>query len=101
MLAVGMRRRQVTALFLWEAIALGFLSAVMGTAAGYALVRAMGRHGLVGHAPGSDSIILYPAVSASFLLLVLGFSILGAVMAAFYPAWTAARLRPVDALRAT
>jgi putative ABC transport system permease protein len=100
MLAVGLRRRHVTALFLWEAIALAFLSAVMGTAAGWALVRAMGRHGLVGHAPGSDSIVLYPGVSGTFLLLVLGFSVLGAVMAALYPAWTAARLRPVDALRA-
>ncbi len=101
MLAVGVRRRQVTALFLWEAIALGFLSALTGTAVGWALVRAIGRHGLVAHPPGSDVIVVYPGVSAGFLLLVLGFSVLGAVMAALYPAWTAARLRPVQALRAT
>lgn len=101
MLAVGVRRRHVTALFLWEAIALGFLSAVTGIAAGWALVRAIGRHGLVAHPPGSDAIVIYPSVRAGFLLLVLGFSVLGAVVAALYPAWTAARLRPVDALRAT
>jgi ABC-type lipoprotein release transport system permease subunit len=40
-------------------------------------------------------------VSAGFLALVVGFAVLGAVMAALYPAWTASRLRPVDALRAT
>ena len=100
MLALGVRRRQVTALFLWEAGALGLLGSGLGTALGYGLVRWLGR-GLTIRPPGGDPLTLYPYVELSFLLGVIGFAICGTLLSALYPAWRAAHLRPVEALRAT
>jgi putative ABC transport system permease protein len=100
MLAVGVRRRQVTALFLWEAIALGLLSAALGTGVGWAVVRRLGAHGLTMHPPGGDELVIRPSVSLEFLAAVVGFSVAGTMLAALYPAWKASRLRPAEALRA-
>lgn len=101
MLALGVRRWQVTALFLLEAGALGLLSAVAGIGVGWLTVQALAHKGVVMRPPGGDPITIYPYVSAGFLLGVAAFSLVGTVLAALYPAWKAARLRPVDALRAT
>jgi putative ABC transport system permease protein len=100
MLAVGVRRRQVMALFMYEALALGSLSAIAGTAIGFLIVQAIARKGVTMVPPGGDQITIYPYSQGRFLLIVIGFSIVGTVLSALYPAWKAARLRPVDALRA-
>jgi putative ABC transport system permease protein len=101
MLAVGVRRRQVMILFLWEAISLGLASAAAGTALGYALVRAIGRNGVTRTFGGGDPMTFYPGVSVGFLAIVIVFAVLGTALAALYPAWKASRLQPVEALRAT
>jgi putative ABC transport system permease protein len=101
MLAVGMKRLQVTVLFLWEAIALGLFSAIAGSAGGYALVWWMGHRGLTIRQPGGDQMVLRPAVGFHYLLWVIAFAVVGTALAALYPAWKGSHLRPVDALRAT
>lgn len=101
MLALGVRRWQVTLLFLWEAMALGLLSALCGAGLGLLIVRLISRNGLKFHPPGGDLLAIYPSVDAVFFLGVIGFALVGTVLSALYPAWKAARLRPVDALRAT
>lgn len=101
MLALGVRRWQVTALFMLEASALGLLSALAGIGLGWVLVRVIFRNGLTIRPPGGDVTTIYPYVDFKFLLIVLGFAFLGTVLSALYPAWKASRLRPVEALRAT
>lgn len=100
MLALGVRRRQVTSLFLWEAIQLGLVSASFGTLLGRVLLSAWLSHGLAGEMPGGDLTVFYPNVGNGFLILVLVGAVIGAALAALYPAWKASHLRPVEALRA-
>ena len=100
MLALGVRRWQVTALFLLEAISLGLGSAILGTSLGYLVVRWLGQRGIPMKPPGGDVLWTYPSVDLRFLLIVIGFSVMGAMLSALYPAYKASRLSPVDALRA-
>jgi len=102
MLAVGVRRWQITTLFLWEALALGLLGSAVGVAGGYAIVRAFGRAGVKLNPPGGDLVVyVHPHIDLWFLGAVVIFAMLGTVLAALYPAWKASRLQPVEALRAT
>ena len=101
MLAVGVRRWQVTALFLLEALALGLGSSLLGVTIGYVVVKWLGYRGIPLRPPGGDLLWTYPNVDLRFLLIVVGFSVTGAVAAGLYPAYKASRLSPVDALRAT
>jgi putative ABC transport system permease protein len=100
MLALGVRRWQVTILFLLEATALGLISSIVGAALGLLIVQWLGRNGVTMPQPGGDAIVIYPSMNASFLLTVVTFAVFGTILAALYPAWKAARLQPVEALRA-
>jgi putative ABC transport system permease protein len=101
MMAVGVRRRQISTLFLWEAVLLALASAAVGAAVGIAALAHLARHGVPGSAPGGDSFLLFPHVDAGFIAGVMAFVVVGTVLSAVYPAWKASRLRPVEALRAT
>ena len=101
MLALGVRRWQVTVLFLAEALLLGLMSSALGVALGYGIVAGVFRKGFSIRPPGGDVTTIYPHIDGQFLLIVVGFALAGTMLAALYPAWKAARLRPVDALRAT
>ena len=101
MMAVGVRRRQISILFLWEAVLLALASAALGAAVGYAAVAYFARTGVVASAPGGDSFVLFPHVGAGFIASVMAFTVAGTVLSAVFPAWKASRLRPVEALRAT
>jgi putative ABC transport system permease protein len=101
MLAVGVRRYQVMALFMLEAMALGLFSATGGVGIGVVVVKLLASHGVTIRPPGGDALTIYPYVEGRFLLSVIVFSLVGTILSALYPAWKAARLRPVEALRAT
>ena len=47
----------------------------------------------------SGVLTIYPQASPSFLAWAVGVATLGTILAALYPARTAARMTPVDALR--
>jgi putative ABC transport system permease protein len=101
MLALGVRRWQITALFLLEATALGLQLCWERQHWLPVVVSWLGQRGIPLKPPGGDVLWTYPNVDLRFLLIVIGFSVTGAVLSALYPAYKASRLSPVDALRAT
>jgi putative ABC transport system permease protein len=99
MLAVGVRRRQIRLLFIYEAAFMSMASALAGSMLGALVVRLIGRGGFTRAFGPNEPVTYYPAVSAGFLLAVVLLAVLGALAAALYPAWKGSRLRPVEALR--
>lgn len=102
LLAVGLRRRLVGALFLLEALCLAVMGSLAGAAVGLAVVKAVaGVGGIASGAPGSTMVhYVIPRASPTLLLWAVGAASLGALLAAVLPARAAASMRPVDALRA-
>jgi putative ABC transport system permease protein len=100
MLAVGVRRYQILSLFLWEATALGVGSALSGAGLGGAILGWLSRRGVTIRQPGGDQMVIRPFVGFHFCALVIALAVIGTVLAALYPAWKGARLRPDEALRA-
>ncbi len=99
MLAVGTRRRQVVSLFLLEGAVLGLVGGLLGALVGWAVTLWLSHRGIVLPAPGAqaDSIIR-PFVSGLYLVRAVGMATVGASLAALWPAYRAAKLRPVEAL---
>jgi putative ABC transport system permease protein len=101
MMAVGVRRRQVLVLFLWESAVLGVVGGLLGAALGNGIVAALHHRGIPMKMFGTaQEVMLRPALEAPYVLAAVGVAIAGAVLSAVYPAWKASRLNPVDALRA-
>ncbi len=102
MMAIGVRRKRIMALFLWEAMILGAIGASIGTALGYLLVLTTGVRGIQFQpATYSKPLFIRPYIDAGFLLVVIVIAIVAAVVASLYPARRASRLEPATALRAT
>jgi putative ABC transport system permease protein len=99
MLAVGVRRRQIRLLFVYEAAFMALVSAFGGTTLGALVVHLIGHRGITLALGPNDPVTYFPAVSVGFLLAVVLLTVLGALAAALYPAWKGSRLRPVEALR--
>ena len=99
MMAVGVRRSQIVALFLLEALGLGALGGVIGAGIGRGVVAYLAARGLEVTAPGQNApFTIRPFVTTPYLGTVIVIASVGAVLFAIYPAWRASRLRPVEAL---
>jgi len=103
MRALGMRRSRVVWLFVLEGMALGIVSAVAGGVAGGAAVAYLAATGIpmkvssLAWMAGGD--VLYPALEASSLLRAVLSIVLLSTLAAVYPAFSASRLEPREALQ--
>jgi putative ABC transport system permease protein len=101
MMSVGVKRRQILTLFLFEASLLGLFGGILGAGAGLTFVLHYGHKGLPIPVPGSTvPLSVYPAVGVSYILFILALSAGGAALAALWPSVRASRMRPVEALGA-
>ncbi len=102
MLAVGMRRRSITRLFVMEGLVLGAVGGLLGTLAGLALVFWLDHLGIKVPAPGARvPTVIHPNVEALFVLRSFMQAVVGTSLAALWPAWRASKLKPVEALAHT
>ena len=104
--ALGMTGTQISRLFFLEALFIGMAAALAGVALGGAIVLPLSQVGL-DYSAAMEGVelnmadVLYPRLSARSTLLVFCYSIAVTAAASYWPARKAARLHPVEALRAT
>jgi len=100
--AMGIRRAGVVRLFLLEGLALGVVAAALGVLAGGAMVLYWANAGIrmntitLAWLAGGD--FLYPRLELPSVLRAAFAIIALSTLAAIYPAWTASRLEPREAL---
>jgi len=102
MRALGMRRSRVVRLFVLEGLALGALSALVGGAVGGAVVLYLAETGIPMKAAAlawmAGGEMLYPALVPVSLLRATLLIVLLSTLASVYPAFSASRLEPREAL---
>ena len=100
--AIGMSRRRVLGMFLWEAVLLGLIATSVGALAGSRLAWGVDAYGpkitmdAFRMVLMSDRLHLQPGIGDA--LGAIGVITLVTTLAALYPAWKAARMRPVTAM---
>ena len=95
MKAVGARNQDVLAIFMFESGMLGLLGGLIGVVLGVALSQLVVLAGSFALGPG----VLNSDISLWLILGALAFSFLVGLIAGAFPAYEAARLPPVEALR--
>ena len=99
MMALGVKRRRILNLFLFEAGILGLIGSLVGTGLGMAVVGYYYYQGLVMPLPGGNEQAVHPHVDPVYTLGIIASALVVSTASALYPAWRASLLTPVDALR--
>jgi lipoprotein-releasing system permease protein len=100
MKSMGATPRSILRIFVFEGLVIGALGTIAGTAAGYALASLLDRYQFV-TLPGD----VYPIETLPVEMHLLDFAVVAVAamiitfLAAIYPAWSASRLEPVEAIR--
>ncbi len=95
--SLGFRDQTIRAIFILEALLVGFVGAALGWVLGYLLTR--GLASLEFKTPFSDYNHLPVLYSAKHYLLATGVALFSSLVAGYFPARAAARLHPVDIIR--
>lgn len=100
LMTMGARRRQVRRIFLLQGLTVGVIGTVIGLVIGYAVAWASNTWQLIPLNPEIYAISYVPFhTSALDAVWVAALALGVSVAATVYPAWSAARLQPVEILR--
>lgn len=97
--AIGTPPRRILGLFLSEGLLLGLIGTVIGTVVSLGIIYALNLwpiHFVFGR---QQELVLVPAISAAEVFAIGAIVLLMAVAASLQPAWKAARMDPIAALR--
>ena len=105
--ALGMKGRQIMAMFLMESATLGAIGITLGVALGSVAVYYLATEGFhygelasVGGTEMALSTTMYAAFQWADTAVLAGACLIIILLASLYPAWFATRKEPIDALRA-
>ena len=96
--AIGTQPGKLMAIFLSEGLLLGLAGAVVGIGLSYAVVAYLNINPLV-FSFGREQITLHPTLQLLEVGGVLGLAVFVSALASLQPAWRAARMDPIQALR--
>ncbi|MFQ5896822.1 MAG: ABC transporter permease [Candidatus Methylomirabilia bacterium] len=102
MMALGVSRGRIVELFLLEGLVIGAIGGVLGVGAGVGACHLVNASGGIAVAPppgASRGYIVFLNVVPRVLLFAFASSVLAALLSSLYPAYRAARLPVVEALR--
>ncbi len=100
LMAMGGRRRQVGSIFVLQGLAVGVIGTAIGLVVGYGLAWSANRWRLIPLNAEFYSVSYVPFhTSVLDAVWVAGLALAVSVAATVYPAWSAARLQPVEILR--
>ncbi|MFY1643105.1 ABC transporter permease, partial [Methanoculleus bourgensis] len=102
MRSIGVRRREVLRIFLYEALILGVAGSAVGgvlsAVVGYVVsVAAIGL--FTAGTTFGEEFVVFNLTAVGYIVFGMAFGIGTSALAGFYPAWKAARLLPVEAMR--
>ena len=96
--AIGTQPSKLMAIFLSEGLLLGLAGAVVGIGLSYAVVAYLNINPLI-FSFGREQITLHPVLKLIEVAGVLGLAVFVSGLASLQPAWRAARMDPIQALR--
>jgi len=97
--AIGTPPRRILALFLTEGALLGAAGTAIGMALSLALVYALNVWPVHFQFGRDQQLVLAPSLAAADALMIGGIVVVMAILASLQPAWKAARMDPITALR--
>jgi putative ABC transport system permease protein len=97
--AIGTPPRRILGLFLAEGLLLGLVGTAIGTALSLGIIYALNLWPVHFSFGRQQDLVLVPAIAAADVLLIGAIVLLVAITASLQPAWKAARMDPITALR--
>ena len=95
--AIGTPPRRILGLFLAEGLLLGLVGTAIGTALSLGVIYALNLWPV--HFAFARQVVLAPTIAAADVLVIGGIVLVVAIAASLQPAWKAARMDPITALR--
>jgi len=97
--AIGTPPRRILALFLAEGALLGIVGTAIGVALSLVLVYALNVWPVHFTFGRDQQLVLAPSLAAAEVLVISAVVVIMAILASLQPAWKAARMDPITALR--
>jgi len=99
LMSLGYKRRHIIRIFLTESLIIGCIGALGGIALSVITIFLINLKGITIVLGEADAVmVIFPAYSGFFIIFIVAIAFIVTLLASFYPALRASRLKPVEAL---